>query len=175
MRMPFPYNSSPYFFFPQCYLNNKLNIFFKLPRIPSFFLCQSPRIVWKWINLTNIIIWLMFFFLLLVFISISMCHRFLCSVSGRIGSDRRWFGYPAMRYEFAVIGRCHLPCCLVPRTQQEADLHVSNIFVRQQANTILGKSVTSRRHIRVYELYPFRFVCVLFITLMETDKQQTTQ
>lgn len=129
MRMPFPYNSSPYFFFPPVlYLDNKLNIFFDLASILSFFLCQSPRIVWKWINLTNIIIWLMFF-LLVVFISICMRHRFLCSVSGRIGSDRRWFGYPAMRYESAVIGRCHLPCCLVPRTQQEADLHVSNIFV----------------------------------------------
>lgn len=45
----------------------------------------------------------------------------------RIGGDRRRFGYPAMRYESAITRRCHLPCRLVPGTQQETHLHVSPI------------------------------------------------
>ena len=64
---------------------------------------------------------LLFYFLLFL-----MALVVITSLSWRIGSDRRWFGNPAMRYEFAFIGWCHLPCCLVLGTQQEADLHVSS-------------------------------------------------
>lgn len=48
----------------------------------------------------------------------------------RIGGDRRRFGYPAMRYESAITRRCHLPCRLVPGTQQETHLHVSPIHIQ---------------------------------------------
>ena len=97
--------------------------------------------VWKWINLINIHLFICVFFLFFCFPFFMI--PLLDSLPGWIGSDRRWFGYPAMRYESAVIGRCHLPCCLVPGTQQEADLYVSNIFLKQNIHKIRPDSLSA--------------------------------